>query len=89
MQVSRSRTGVRSNSALVCTLRTLTFHKVCEPVTAKQSFGGQGDTGLPTRFLLSATALSKNKEAEGCEHMHSGEEPVGLCDTGLPAPLES
>ena len=44
MQVNRSRTGVRSNSALVCTLRTLTFHKVCEPVTAKQSFGGQGET---------------------------------------------
>ena len=48
MQVNRSRTGVRSNSALVCTLRTLTFHKVCEPVTTKQSFGGQGET-VPRR----------------------------------------
>ena len=58
------------------------MHSGDEPV-------GLCDTGLPTRFLLSATALSKNKEAEGCEHMHSGDEPVGLCDTGLPAPLES
>ena len=36
------------------------MHSGDEPV-------GLCDTGLPTRFLLSATALSKNKEAEGCE----------------------
>ncbi len=35
-------------------------------------------------FYLARLRLVKNKEAEGCEHMHSGDEPVGLCDTGLP-----
>ena len=59
MQVNRSRTGVRSNSALVCTLRTLTFHKVCEPVTAKQSFGGQGETVPHRRCELSASEMSE------------------------------
>ena len=55
MLVNRSRTGVRSNSALVCTLRTLTFHKVCEPMAAKQSFGGQGETVPHRRCELSAS----------------------------------
>ena len=43
------------------------MHSGDEPV-------GLCDTGLPTRFLLSATALSKNKEAEGCKGVREGGE---------------
>ena len=59
--MSRSRTGVRSNSALVCTLRTLTFHKVCEPVTAKR--GASADRAKPYPIRRCERSVSEMSEA--------------------------